>query len=97
MAIPHRPPALSILRIELVVGQFVIAPPFIPHCLRSDVGLLSVQAKTVEGQAIVSPLAIARLPYPHSSADGSNQNQDAILIDINRAGIDFNPHNGIRA
>jgi hypothetical protein len=32
MAIPHRPTALSILRIELVVGQFVIAQKFIPHC-----------------------------------------------------------------
>jgi hypothetical protein len=29
VAIPHRPTALSILRIELVVGQFVTAQKFI--------------------------------------------------------------------
>lgn len=53
MATPHRPPFLSILRIELVVGQFVVAQKFIPHCPRlrlprmygSDVGLLFVRAK----------------------------------------------------
>ncbi len=38
--IPHRPTTNSIRRIELVVGQFVIIQKFIPHCLRSDVGLL---------------------------------------------------------
>ncbi|MBD2475706.1 MULTISPECIES: hypothetical protein [Nostocaceae] len=32
MATPHRPTPLSILRIELVVGQFVAAQKFIPHC-----------------------------------------------------------------
>ncbi|MEB3126106.1 MAG: hypothetical protein VKL00_10865 [Synechococcales bacterium] len=31
VAIPHPPIALSIMQIELVVGQFVTAPKFITH------------------------------------------------------------------
>ncbi|EHC10163.1 hypothetical protein FJSC11DRAFT_3700 [Fischerella thermalis JSC-11] len=36
VAIPHRPPALSILRIELVVGQFVTAQKFISSLSPKD-------------------------------------------------------------
>ena len=34
VAIPHPPTALSIMQIELVVGQFVTAQKFISHSVR---------------------------------------------------------------